>query len=102
SNICSFQLHSFPTRRSSDLFSNTDKVSYMDCAFVVPIKYEDKLGGYYFYEYENDDRAIAAGRDLWGYPKKYADIELVEENGQYLDRKSTRLNSSHVSISYAV
>lgn len=65
-------------------FSNTDKVSYMDCAFVVPIKYEDKLGGYYFYEYENDDRAIAAGRDLWGYPKKYADIELVEENGQYL------------------
>src|SRR5690606_39928814 len=29
-------------------------------------------------------------------------IEIDEDNVQYLDRKSTRLNSSHVKISYAV
>src|SRR5690625_1024524 len=62
-------------------FSNTDKVSFMDCAFVIPVKYEQGNGGYYFYEYENNDAAIAAGRDLWGYPKKYANISLTEENG---------------------
>ncbi|MDQ0269590.1 acetoacetate decarboxylase family protein [Cytobacillus purgationiresistens] len=64
-------------------FSNCDKLSYMDCAIVVPIKYGDKYGGYYIYEYENNDAAISAGRELWGYPKKYADITLTEENGVY-------------------
>ncbi|OZU87636.1 hypothetical protein CIL03_16235 [Virgibacillus indicus] len=64
-------------------FSNTDKVSYMDSAMVVPVKYGDRYGGYYIYEYENKDAAIAAGRDLWGYPKKYAEINLEEENGVY-------------------
>ncbi|MFC4557909.1 acetoacetate decarboxylase family protein [Virgibacillus kekensis] len=64
-------------------FSNTDKVSYMDCAMVIPVKYKDKYGGYYIYEYENKDAAIAAGRDLWGYPKKYAEITLNQSNGEY-------------------
>src|SRR5437868_7957859 len=30
------------------------------------------------------------------------DACILRERGQHLDRKSTRLNSSHVSISYAV
>src|SRR5699024_12564566 len=34
------------------------------------------------------------------YPRKQ--IELIKEMKKYIDRKSTRLNSSHVSISYAV
>lgn len=63
-------------------FSNTDKLAYMDCAMVVPVKYGDKNGGYYIYEYENNDAAIAAGRDLWGYPKKYAEITLSEKDGK--------------------
>jgi acetoacetate decarboxylase len=63
-------------------FSNCNKVSFMDCAIVIPVKYKDIYGGYYLFEYENDDSAIAAGRDLWGYPKKYADITLQQENGK--------------------
>lgn len=63
-------------------FSNCDKVPFMDCAIVIPVKYKDIYGGYYLFEYENDDSAIAAGRDLWGYPKKYADISLQQENGK--------------------
>lgn len=65
-------------------FSNTDKVSFMDCALVVPVKYGNRNGGYYFYEYENNDAAIAAGRDLWGYPKKYAGINLIENDGELI------------------
>ncbi len=60
-------------------FSNCNVVSFMDCAIVIPVKYKDVYGGYYLFEYENDDSAIAAGRDLWGYPKKYADITLQAE-----------------------
>jgi len=63
-------------------FSNCDKVAFMDCAIVIPVKHKDRYGGYYLFEYENDDSAIAAGRDLWGYPKKYADISLREEDGK--------------------
>lgn len=64
-------------------FSNCNKIPYMDSAIVIPIKYGNKYGGYYIYEYENNDAAIAAGRELWGYPKKYADISLIEKDGIY-------------------
>lgn len=62
-------------------FSNCNKVPFMDSAIVVPVKYKDIYGGYYLYEYENHDSAIAAGRDLWGYPKKFANITLEDYNG---------------------
>ncbi|MEK5036579.1 acetoacetate decarboxylase family protein [Sporosarcina sp. FSL K6-3457] len=64
-------------------FSKCNKIAYMDAAVVIPVKYGDKYGGYYIYEYENNDAAIAAGRELWGYPKKYAKISLKEENGVF-------------------
>src|SRR5690625_4538017 len=52
-----------------------------------------------------DDRSIAENLFLNRVPKKFG---MVDEHKmftlaeQYLDRKSTRLNSSHVAISYAV
>ncbi|MFJ5768937.1 acetoacetate decarboxylase family protein [Psychrobacillus sp. NPDC093180] len=61
-------------------YSKCNKVSYMDAAIVIPVTFEGKSGGYYIYEYENNDAAIAAGRELWGYPKKYAKITLTEKN----------------------
>src|SRR5699024_11550515 len=60
-------LHSFPTRRSSDLFSTLPGI-------IRPLLSSGLLVGIL--------------------------LALVLENA--LDRKSTRLNSSHVSISYAV
>ena len=57
-------------------FSNCDKVPFFDAAIVMPVRFGDMAGGHYVFEYEDDDRAIAAGRDLWGYPKKYAAISL--------------------------
>src|SRR5690625_5643794 len=37
---------------------------------------------------------------IWTYMKSFR--VMAEKNGHSLDRKSTRLNSSHVAISYAV
>src|SRR5690349_24140183 len=65
-------LHSFPTRRSSDL---CDK-------------------GRYGYEWVHSDDRVRA-------PMVRKNGELVEVSWPE-DRKSTRLNSSHVEISYAV
>lgn len=78
-------------------FMNCDKVPFMDCAVAVPVKYQDTFGGYYLFEYENHDSAIAAGRELWGYPKKYADISLVK-NGSVMHGKAVRQNKTVIEL----
>src|SRR5690349_25128659 len=63
-------LHSFPTRRSSDLGG-----AWRDCAWFC-------------------DRSAQRPRHHGGSD--------VDRDHEHRDRKSTRLNSSHVEISYAV
>src|SRR5690348_17791503 len=81
-------LHSFPTRRSSDLIAHRDAhlhdLEHADLAGVAP---------------------ALRGRD--GLDRLDSFDVLHARNGQpqgrmILDRKSTRLNSSHPSSSYAV
>src|SRR5699024_12424468 len=81
-------LHSFPTRRSSDL--DDDEVS------VRPERGQERLG-----------LPDASGRDHRHDVVHDAGVQQPgdgphEHAGAVEDRKSTRLNSSHVSISYAV
>src|SRR5699024_11853464 len=78
-------LHSFPTRRSSDLAQDS--------------------GGWR----RRTDRFAACVTAIQEWQAQYTTDRYVqaseEDLAQYLfarDRKSTRLNSSHVSISYAV
>src|SRR5699024_11942183 len=84
--------HSFPTRRSSDLTRG---------GFV-------ELG-----EQAQQRRFAAAGFPDDAEPLSHGDVEgdsaqgrdhhaAAEEPGLAVDRKSTRLNSSHVSTAYAV
>src|SRR5699024_12138617 len=92
-------LLSFPTRRSSDL-----AIFYRGQAWMAPCSLMERLLSFHYANnrligdgysncckvYPNGDaRSIGAGLCL--------DCE-----SKRLDRKSTRLNSSHVSISYAV
>src|SRR5699024_12725332 len=89
-------LPSVPTRRSSDLRSSRNPRSIptlFDRSFTVP---------------HNDPvllrlRAEALTLKLEDYPfsGNYL-LRAFVEQVMVLDRKSTRLNSSHVSISYAV
>lgn len=57
-------------------FMNCDKAAFMDAGIMLSVRYKGRVGGYVLYEYEDDDGAMAAGRELWGYPKKFARIEL--------------------------
>src|SRR5690606_41060523 len=93
------ELHSFPTRRSSDL----------EC-FQCDDPGRD--GGGEVLRQEGPQRLVFPGLDVACRPvvqdaqAKHALFSEIDRNaraqGIARDRKSTRLNSSHVKISYAV
>src|SRR5699024_12273908 len=82
-------LHSFPTRRSSDLKQIDNEMKRLQGQIA------DEMG-----------RCCTAvySRDGTDYTITYNPLRKpgINKENLYRDRKSTRLNSSHVSISYAV
>src|SRR5206468_13033353 len=78
-------LHSFPTRRSSDLISSPDQA--LDVMDFEPASQKAIPPAHWGYLSTgvDDDATVRANRDI-----------VIQ------DRKSTRLNSSHDQISYAV
>src|SRR5207249_7201072 len=88
-------LPSFPTRRSSDLF----RFGKTSAQFAEDLsKLENPLlAG------KPPRRAQGAARKAFTAPRRVPQRDgIVRRIETDLDRKSTRLNSSHVSISYAV
>src|SRR5690606_41018926 len=79
------RLHSFPTRRSSDLIA--------DRIVLLPVR----LPGLFRQNIQTVDVLVT---DIVTVVKKIATSNIYFFAP--LDRKSTRLNSSHVKISYAV
>src|SRR5207253_4107578 len=84
-------LHSFPTRRSSDLLASINPKPLIDA--LSPGKGTMK----------NRGLGRKAFSKAIGKLGRKADLGHQDERGSAGgDRKSTRLNSSHVAISYAV
>jgi acetoacetate decarboxylase len=48
----------------------------IQCLFDNPETKEEEVGVYFAYDYVDTDVAHAAGREIWGYPRKLADISL--------------------------
>src|SRR5699024_12764788 len=87
-------LPSFPTRRSSDLdFHSEEQISQLmeECAREGELEILINNASN-FVESNFETEGVALLDDLY----------KTNFKAPYLDRKSTRLNSSHVSISYAV
>src|SRR5207249_11864213 len=94
--------HSFPTRRSSDLPSaDSIKLELVSRTGTEP----SAVG--------TENKVFAAANGSWRLrqPMSASSLDEIPEmdrigthqhRGHPRDRKSTRLNSSHVSISYAV
>src|SRR5699024_12372959 len=85
-------LHSFPTRRSSDLKSGIAKAAGTAAAIGAP-----GIGGAI-----GTLGSRAAMKAAAGSGAKIIGGKALRTGTGSGDRKSTRLNSSHVSISYAV
>ncbi|WP_346690517.1 acetoacetate decarboxylase family protein [uncultured Cloacibacillus sp.] len=73
-NTILLYISDFKNTNSSDGCSH----GFWDAGLVVAGRYGDTIGGVFLFEYEDVDWSIAAGRELWGYPKKYADISMSE------------------------
>lgn len=75
----------WPLKATSDLFvlnlGGSDDVSGYACKewqINTPIKWKKNDGGTTVIEYINSDMGLLAGRDIWGWPKKMADIVYTQ------------------------
>ena len=50
----------------------------MECAATIPVKYRGQVGGFSPYMYCTCSEAVMAGREVYGYPKRLAEIEWIE------------------------
>src|SRR5690606_40140325 len=90
-------LHSFPTRRSSDLNESAHYALYM----MWPDEFQVAKLDYQIEWLNFLKKGFGAPAYGSGFP--FVSITLNEYScNNDADRKSTRLNSSHVKISYAV
>src|SRR5207248_9623304 len=89
-------LHSFPTRRSSDLFDTLLPHRRLQGVQPFSVRREEGMIG------ELCERGSSPQSKSRGQPPSSLAGLAVLEQRQGLDRKSTRLNSSHRTISYAV
>src|SRR5207249_12166206 len=95
-------LHSFPTRRSSDLDTTlADAISELDdeeLAALAPTLTRGVFTGSPVFDGSKESEIKALLRSS-GLPESGKTYLYDGMTGEKLDRKSTRLNSSHVSIS---
>lgn len=52
---------------------------YTETGQVIPVSFKGRKGGYVHCMFLNDEAPIAGGRELWGFPKKLADVSLRPE-----------------------
>ncbi len=59
---------------------------YTESGQVIPVAFRGKQGGYVHRMFLNDHPAIAAGRELWGFPKVLASPSLQVESDTLLGK----------------
>lgn len=59
------------------------EVKYKEAGIGIPVLFEGRAGNYFVYLYLDLAVAIVTGREIWGWPKKDAEISYGIENGIY-------------------
>lgn len=57
---------------------------YTESGQVIPVSFKGVKGGYVHSMYLNDESPIAGGREIWGFPKKFAEPGLRVEKDTLL------------------
>ena len=53
---------------------------YSEGGVVIPCRYKGVTGGHVAYEYVSSDDSLCVGREIWGYPKKMAEVAFEESS----------------------
>src|SRR5437868_10645521 len=93
------ELHSFPTRRSSDLNSQGQINLGLCYENAIGVNKDEKKTFEWYLK--SAECGNSNGQCNIGLCYE-SGLGITKDKSKALDRKSTRLNSSHVSISYAV
>lgn len=75
----------------SEFELGTTQGAFKESAIYVQVKYKDYEGDYEPFLYVNSSLPLTAGREIWGYQKKMADISLVHDQEAVVG-KVTRLD----------
>lgn len=70
---------------------------YTESGQVIPVSYKGKKGGYVHSMFLDDEAPIAAGREIWGFPKKLAQPSLKVINETLVGQ----LNYETISVATA-
>jgi acetoacetate decarboxylase len=66
------------------------KLTYLEHGLAVPSQLNGKPVLYCTHLYLNDDTAIAAGREIWGWPKKHAAMTYTRDGGSVVTATTRR------------
>ncbi|MGF7160874.1 acetoacetate decarboxylase [Rhodoligotrophos appendicifer] len=72
---------------------------YSEGGVVVSVSYKGKVGGHVAYEFVTTDDAMCGGREIMGYPKKFAEVELTE-SGKTMQGTVRRLGRDLIIASF--
>jgi acetoacetate decarboxylase len=78
---------------------------YTESGQVIPVSFQGNKGGYVHSMYLNDEAPIAGGRELWGFPKKFAEPSLRVEKDTLLgtlDYGSVRVATASMGYKHRV
>ena len=71
-------------------YPNTSIGPYNEAILLLSCTYQNKPGVYVYSIYVDDDVALAAGREIWGIPKKMAEINLSKIKKNKINGTITR------------
>jgi acetoacetate decarboxylase len=78
---------------------------YKEAGIGIPASFGEIIGDYMLYLYLDEAFAIVPGREIWGWPKKEAQIEFTEQHGAYhatVNRAGTTIINLSVEILEAI
>lgn len=77
--------------------SHSYGLPYTEAALIVRCQFKGQMGNYFLAMPLTDDRATFAGREIWGFPKKIADVHF-EKNDKQFYGYSERLGVKNIEL----
>ncbi|MHA2182410.1 MAG: acetoacetate decarboxylase family protein [Promethearchaeota archaeon] len=80
-------------------YPDTSIGPYNEAVLILSCTYQNKPGNFIYSIYVDDDVALAAGREIWGIPKKIAEISLSKTKKNRVNGTVTRKGKTLFDIS---